>query len=123
MLQKELTRLDERIDAGRQRPSPRPSSSASRPTRPRTARATDTLGGVSARLGDAGVALQKDLIRAGGSMQAAEGDLAKTAAKPAADDQSAALKHLIKSRDDLAQAVESLLVELRSELQPGSSPS
>jgi hypothetical protein len=78
--------------------------------------ATDSLGEVSARLGDTGVALQKDLIRAGSSMRAAEGDLAKTAAKPAAEDQLTALKHLAKSRDDLAKAVESLLVELRSEL-------
>ncbi len=78
--------------------------------------ATDTLGQVSARLGDTGVALQKDLIRASGSMKAAEGDLAQTAAKPAANDQAAALKHLVKSHQDLAKALESLLVELRSEL-------
>ena len=50
-------------------------------------------------------------------MQEAEGDLAKTAPKPAADDQVEALKHLTKSRDDLAQAVEGQLVELRAELQ------
>ena len=79
--------------------------------------AADSLAKTSARLGDTGVALQKDLIRAAGSMQSAEGDLARTAAKPAADDQLAALKHLIKSRDGLAKAMESLLVELRSELQ------
>jgi hypothetical protein len=79
--------------------------------------ASDSLAAASARLGDSGVALQKDLIRAAGSMQSAEGDLARTAAKPAADDQLAALKHLIKSRADLARSMESLLVELRSELQ------
>jgi hypothetical protein len=78
--------------------------------------ATNTLGTVSARLGDSGVALQKDLIRASGSMKSAEGDLAKSAAKPAAADQSDALKHLVKSHEDLSKAVESLLVELRSEL-------
>src|SRR5262249_50704968 len=71
----------------------------------------------SARLGDSGIALQKDLIRAGGSMRAAEQELEKTAAKPAAEDQHAALLHLVKSRDELARAVESLLVQLRSELQ------
>jgi len=79
--------------------------------------AADTLAQVSARLGNTGIALQKDLIRAGGSMQAAEGELARTAAKPAADDQLEALKHLVKSRADLAQAVEKLLTELRAELQ------
>ena len=79
--------------------------------------AADSLGIASARLGDSGVALQKDLIRAGGAMRAAEGELEKTAAKPAAVDQLEALKHLSKSRDDLAKGIESLLVELRSELQ------
>jgi hypothetical protein len=79
--------------------------------------ASDSLAAASARLGDTGVSLQKDLIRASGSMQSAEGDLARTAAKPAAEDQLAALKHLIKSRADLARSLESLLVELRSELQ------
>ncbi len=72
--------------------------------------ATDALAAVSSRLGNSGVPLQKDLIRAGGSMQAAEGDLARTAAKPAADDQLAALKHLVKAREDLAKSVEGLLV-------------
>ncbi len=79
--------------------------------------AADSLGIASARLGDSGVALQKDLIRAGGAMQSAEGELEKTLAKPAATDQLEALKHLTKSRDDLGKAVETLLVELRSELQ------
>jgi hypothetical protein len=79
--------------------------------------ASDSLAAASARLGDSGIALQKDLIRASGSMQSAEGDLARTAAKPAADDQTEALKHLIKSRNDLARSLESLLVELRAELQ------
>jgi hypothetical protein len=79
--------------------------------------ASDSLASASARLGDSGVALQKDLIRASGSMQSAEGDLARTAARPAADDQLAALKHLSKARADLARSLESLLVELRSELQ------
>ena len=78
---------------------------------------TNTLAEVSARMGDAGVALQKNLIRASEPMQAAEGDLAKTAARPAAADQLAALKLLGTSRDGLAKAVEGLLTELRSELQ------
>ena len=50
-------------------------------------------------------------------MEAAEKELVKTAAKPAAADQVEALKHLVKSRDALAKATESLLVELRTELQ------
>ena len=79
--------------------------------------ATDTLGEVSARLGDAGVALRKDLIRASASMRSAEQGLAKTAVEPAADDQAAALEMLTKSSADLAQAVEALLVEIRRELQ------
>jgi hypothetical protein len=79
--------------------------------------AAHSLAVASARLGDSGIALQKDLIRAGGSMRAAEQELEKTAAKPAAEDQLAALRHLARSRDELARAVESLLVQLRSELQ------
>ncbi len=74
-------------------------------------------------MGDAGVALRKDLIRASGSMRTAEESLSKTTAEPAADNQSAALEALTKSREELAQAVEKLLVELRKELKRGSSPS
>ncbi|MDR3617745.1 MAG: DUF4175 domain-containing protein [Paludisphaera borealis] len=77
----------------------------------------DTLATVSARLGDKGVALQKDLIRASGAMQEAEKELDRTAAKPAATDQREALKHLVKASDGLGKGIESLLVELRSELQ------
>ena len=80
-------------------------------------RATDALSANSGRLGDAGVALQKDLIRAAGSMQSAEKNLNRTAADPAAVDQTAAVDALTKSRDELAQAAERLLVELRTELQ------
>jgi len=80
-------------------------------------RATDALSAGSSRLGDSGVALQKDLIHAAGSMEAAVKDLARTAADPAATDQAAALDILTKSRDDLAKAADRLLVELRTELQ------
>lgn len=79
--------------------------------------AAASLAAASARLGNSGVPLQKDLIRAGGSMRAAEQELEKTAAKPAAVDQLEALKHLSKGSDALAKSLESLLVELRSELQ------
>jgi len=79
--------------------------------------AAEALSASSSRLGDSGVSLQKDLIRAGGSMQAAEKDLAKSAADPAAAAQAAALDILEKSADDLATASERLLVELRTELQ------
>jgi hypothetical protein len=79
--------------------------------------AADTLAAASARLGDAGVSLQKDLIRAGGAMKAAEGDLSKTAADSAATNESAAIDILTKSTDDLAKATEKLLVQLRTELQ------
>ncbi|MEA2630567.1 MAG: hypothetical protein QOE66_786, partial [Chloroflexota bacterium] len=79
--------------------------------------AADALAEASARLGDTGISLQKDLIRAGGAMQAAEEDLARIAAQPASEDQVEALKNLIQSHEALARAVEGLLVELRSELQ------
>lgn len=79
--------------------------------------AADTLAAVSARLGGAGVSLQKDLIRSSGSMRDAEGDLDKSQAKPAANDQLEALKHLTKGRQELGKAMEGLLTELRAELQ------
>ena len=82
----------------------------------KTRRAAEALSAASARLGDAGVALQKDLIRAGGSMQGAEKNLARTAPDPAAADQSEALDILTKSAEDLAKATEKLLVQLRTEL-------
>ncbi len=77
----------------------------------------ESLEATSARLGDVGVALRKDLIRASASMRTAEQGLAKTAAAPAADDQSAAVDVLAKSREEFARAIERLLVELRAELQ------
>ncbi len=79
--------------------------------------ATDTLGVQSARLGDVGVSLRKDLIAASVSMRSAEEGLAKTTAGPAADNQSAALEALTRSRAELERSVEKLLVEIRTELQ------
>jgi hypothetical protein len=79
--------------------------------------ASDRLAESSARLGDAGVALRKDLIRASALMRSAEQGLGKTAAAPAAEDQSSALDALAKSRDYFSRSIERLLVELRIELQ------
>lgn len=79
--------------------------------------ATDALSRVSSRLGDAGVALQKNLIDASGAMREAEGDLAQTEPEPAASDQLDALKKLLESRETLAGDLDELLVELRTELQ------
>jgi hypothetical protein len=116
LLQKELDRLVDRISRT-ERSVALSEFQRFEQDQARNRSAADSLGEVSARLGDSGVALQKDLIRAGGSMRAAERELARTAAKPAAVDQLQALKHLVKSRDELARDVESLLVELRTELQ------
>jgi hypothetical protein len=79
--------------------------------------ASDALAETSARLGDSGVTLQKDLIRAGSAMRTAEQNLAKIAAQPASEAQVEALKELLKTHESLARAVETLLVELRTELQ------
>jgi hypothetical protein len=79
--------------------------------------ATDALSSASARLGETGVSLQKNLIDASGAMRDAEGDLAQTAPEPAASDQEDALKKLLESREALSGAMEELLVELRTELQ------
>ncbi|WP_165250345.1 hypothetical protein [Paludisphaera soli] len=82
----------------------------------RNREAADALGAASARLGNQGVALQKDLIRASAAMGEAEGQLGKEAADPAAVKQDEALKHLVKSSGELDKATEALLVELRTEL-------
>jgi len=116
LLQKEGDRLKDRIGAA-ERGFAKAEFERFERDQGRNRSAADTLAQVSARLGDTGIALQKDLIRAGGSMHSAEGELARTAAKPAAVDQLEALKHLVKSHDDLARAVEKLLTELRAELQ------
>jgi hypothetical protein len=78
---------------------------------------TEKLGVMSARLGDAGIILRKDLIRASASMQSAAQKLSKYTAGPAAEDQSAAVEVLTSSRNELAQSVERLLEELRKELR------
>ena len=79
--------------------------------------AAENLEATSSRLGDVGVALRKDLIHAGAAMQSAERGLEKGAAGSAAEEQSAALDVLVRSREDFARAIERLLVELRTELQ------
>lgn len=80
-------------------------------------RATNTLGTGAARLGDAGIALQKEMIRAASSMESAERSLSHAAADSAANDQTVALETLGRASDDLSQSTERLLVELRTELQ------
>ena len=64
----------------RSRRSPRPNSAAAPAIKPRTAARPKRLEATSARLGDVGVALRKDLIRASASMRSAEKGLGKTAA-------------------------------------------
>jgi hypothetical protein len=113
--QKELDRLNERASKAEQAVAT-PEFQKFEQDQLKNRKATNTLAEVSARLGDSGVALQKDLIRAGAPMQTAESDLAKAAARPAAEDQLAALKLLTKSRQGLAKALEGLLTELRAEL-------
>jgi hypothetical protein len=77
----------------------------------------ETLQETSARLGDVGVSLRKDLIRASASMKTAEQSLGKIAAAPAAEDQTAALDILSGAREEFLRSIERLLVELRAELQ------
>ncbi len=116
LFQSEIDRLAERM-AGLEKAVAKPEFQRFEQEQTRNRKASDTLAAASARLGDRGVSLQKDLIRASGAMGDAEKDLDRTAAKPAANNQNEALKHLSKSRDDLDKGLESLLVELRSELQ------
>ncbi|AGA28203.1 DUF4175 family protein [Singulisphaera acidiphila] len=116
MIGQELTRFDEQVAQSKQTIADG-EFKRRQGDQSKNRAATDTLSEVSARLGDTGVALRKDLIRASGSMRTAEEGLGQTAAEPAADNQSAALEALTKSREELAQAVEKLLVELRKELQ------
>ncbi len=83
----------------------------------RNRQAAASLGASSARLGDVGVPLQKDLIRAGSAMETAEAKLGKSEPDTATTEQTAALEILVRSAEELGQAAEKLLVELRTELQ------
>ncbi len=116
LLRQELTRLDEQV-----KESERTIGEAEFRRRAgdqaKNRGSTENLEATSSRLGDVGVALRKDLIHAGASMQAAERGLEKAAAGSAAEEQLAALDVMVKSREDFARAVERLLVELRAELQ------
>ena len=116
LLRDELTRLDEQV-AQTERTIALAEFNRRAGDQTKNRGATEGLEQTSARLGDVGVALRKDLIRASASMRSAEQGLAKTAAAPAADDQSAALDVLAKARDDFARSIERLLVALRAELQ------
>ncbi len=116
VLEEELKGLDARI-AGAERDVAEAEFRRHEAGQQKTRRASESLGAASARLGDSGVSLQKDLIRAGGAMQSAEKSLSQTSPDPAASDQSAALDILTKTSEDLAKAAEKLLVQLRTELQ------
>ena len=116
LLRLELTRLDEQVTQT-ERTIAEAEFKRRAGDQAKNRGATEALEQTSARLGDVGVALRKDLIRASASMRSAEQGLARTAAAPAADDQSAALDVLAKSRDEFARSIERLLVALRAELQ------
>jgi hypothetical protein len=116
LLREELTRLDEQV--ARTEKTIAAAEFGRRAGDQAKNRATsESLEASSARLGDVGVALRKDLIRASASMRSAEQGLGKSAAAPAADLQSSALDVLAKARDEFARSIERLLVELRAELQ------
>ena len=67
VLREELKGTRRTLRRGRSATSPGQNSASTRPSSSRPAGPSEALGAASARLGDAGVALQKDLIRAGGS--------------------------------------------------------
>jgi hypothetical protein len=116
LMRQELTRLDDQVTQTR-RTIEAAAFRRRGEDQVKNHESAEKLGVLAARLGDAGVVLRKDLIRAGASMQSAGQNLARAAAKPAADEQASALDVLGKSRDDLADSVERLLAELRSELR------
>ena len=112
----ELKALDARI-AEADRDAAEPEFRRHEADQGRNRAATAALGNGATRLGEAGVAVQKDMIRAGAAMEAAEARLAKAEAEPAVAEQSGALEILDASADALARAAEKLLVQLRGELQ------
>jgi hypothetical protein len=116
LLRDELTRLDDQMAQTEQRIA-ETEFRRREGDQAKNRAATDRLAESSARLGDAGVALRKDLIRASATMRSAEQSLGKVAVGPAADDQSTALEILAKSREYFGRHIERLLVELRIELQ------
>jgi hypothetical protein len=116
LMRKELTRLDDQV-AQTERTIAEAEFRRRAGDQAKNRGSAENLEATSARLGDVGVALRKDLIRAGASMQSAEQSLGKTGAEPAANDQSAALEVLAKTREEFTRSIERLLVVLRVELQ------
>ena len=116
LLRQELARLDEQV-AQTERTIAEAEFGRRSADQAKNHQTAENLAEASARLGDVGVALRKDLIHASASMQSAEQSLVMTGAAPAAEQQSAALDILAKARDGLSDSIERLLVELRVELQ------
>jgi hypothetical protein len=116
LMRNELARLDEQVTQG-ERTTGEAEFRRRGGEQAKSRGTAETLEDTSARLGDVGVSLRKDLIRATALMRTAEKSLEKAAAGPAADDQSNALDVLAKSREDFTRSIEKLLVELRSELR------
>ncbi len=116
LIEKERARFDEQVKQARETIA-EPAFRRREQDQVKNRETAEKLGVTSARLGDAGVALRKDLIRASAVMEVAARKLAKVTPGPAAEDQSTALEALGRSRDDLAQSVERLLEELRGELR------
>ena len=84
LLREELTRLDEQV-AQTERTIAEAEFRRRAGDQAKNRGTAESLEATSARLGDVGVALRKDLIRASASMRSAEQSLGKTAAAPAAD--------------------------------------
>ncbi len=116
LLRQELARLDDQV-AQAEKTVGEPEFRRRAGDQTKNRGAAEALEATSARLGDVGVALRKDLIRASASLRSAEQSLGKTEAAPAADLQLAALDIMAKARDEFSRSIERLLVELRAELQ------
>ena len=87
LLREEATRLDDTV-AQTEKTIADPEFRRRAEDQAKNRGATELLDESSARLGDVGVTLRKDLIRAAASMKSAEQGLGKSAAPKAADDQS-----------------------------------
>ena len=116
LIRQELTRLDEQV-AQTEQTIAEPEFRRRAGEQAKNRSTAENLEATSSRLGDVGVSLRKDLIRASAAMQSAEQGLGKSAAEPAANNQSASLDILAKTREEFTRSIERLLVVLRVELQ------
>src|SRR5262249_42761719 len=110
-LQKEAARLDEALGKANKTLDPA-NFAGMKQDQAGNRQATGRISELVRKLGENGARALTELIRADGSMTAAEGNLGQMAADPASGDQQQALASLKLARDELQREADALLAAL-----------